>query len=78
MDSALRKVVRRGHLCPRCGLAMLKMVQVEGDEHVACVSCAIEYRSFKTLFADVAKDQNRTEDSWERWLSWNDDYDGER
>lgn len=78
MDSTLRKVVRGGHLCPKCGLSMLKVIQTESDEHVACLSCTVEYRSFKALFADVAEDNNWGFDAWERWLAWNEDYDGER
>ena len=57
---------------------MLKVIQTEGNEHVACLSCTAEYHSFKELFADVVEDMNWPADSWERWLAWNEDYEGDR
>ena len=78
MDSTLQSVVRRGHLCPACGLAMLKIINPgQADEHVACLSCTAEYRSFKELFKANVEANGWPDDSWERWLAWNE-YDGEK
>ncbi len=70
----LRRALLKGHVCPECGLTMLRFRKEAYALWGACIECGATFRSFKALFEATSKAMRWPGGSWTRWKKAHPDY----